>query len=100
MWNKKIIISKHVRERFEQRRIKFTNNKPRSIESQIRQDIRPLNIRKQEKLSEDEYKLTTRQGKIYIVKHISNSRLLVKTVYKVDIRKEVFGYLDTKEIRA
>lgn len=50
VWNKKIIITKHVRERFEERNIKFTNNKPRSIESQIKHDLRPLNIRKQEKL--------------------------------------------------
>lgn len=96
MWNKEIVISNHVRERFEQRNIKFTNNKPRSIESQIKYDLRPLNIRKQEKLNINEYKVTTKQGKIYIVKHISERKVLIKTVYKIDIRKELFKYMNTR----
>ncbi|HAU85150.1 MAG TPA: hypothetical protein DCW90_06505 [Lachnospiraceae bacterium] len=89
MWNRKLIISKHVKERFEQRNIKFSK-KNISIESQIRYDLKPLNIRTQKKLNDTDYKVTTRQGKVYIITLLDDKRALIKTVYKIDIRKELF----------
>lgn len=91
MWNKRIVISKHVRERFEQRHIKFYKSTD-SIEKQIRMDLRPLNVRRKEKLNDLEYKVVTKQGKVYIIKEIPNeNKIIVKTVYKIDIKKEMLN---------
>lgn len=89
MWTRKIIVSNHVKERFEERNIKFSQHT--SIEEQIRYDLRALNVRKKEKLSNIEYKVTTRQGKVYIIKElIKENKIIVKTVYKTDLKKELF----------
>lgn len=89
MWTKKLVVSNHVKERFEQRNIKFSQKKI-SIEEQIKYDLRALNIRKREKLSKLEYKITTRQGKVYVLKAITEeNKIIVKTVYKIDLRREL-----------
>ena len=88
MWDKQLIISNHVKERFQQRNIKFSKKKI-SIEEQIRYDLKPLNVRSQQKLNDSEYKVTTRQGKVYIVKVISDKKVVIKTVYKIDLRKYI-----------
>lgn len=90
MWDKKLIVSNHVKERFEQRNIKFSKKKI-SIEEQIRYDLRLLNTRRKEKIGEDTYKVTTRQGKVYVIKVLDEKKAIIKTVYKVDIKKELFA---------
>jgi len=89
MWTKKIIVSNHVKERFEQRNIKFSQKT--SIEEQIRYDLRALNVREKVRLNNLEYRVTTRQGKVYILKEINpENKIIVKTVYKIDLRKQLF----------
>ena len=53
MFNKKLIITNHVRRRFKERGIKFLDNKEwkYTIDQQIRMDLKPLNVRKIEKKS-------------------------------------------------
>lgn len=95
IWGKRVIVTNHVRERFEQRRIKYTGNQKKwTIESQIRYDLRPINILRKEKKEENVYKVTTKQGKVYIISTESPTNILVITVYKRDIREERLGYLD------
>ena len=81
MWYKEIVISRHVKERFQQRKISFESGKYYiSIESQIRKDLKALNIRNQEKINDREYKVTTKQGKVYVIKHLTHKKILIKTV--------------------
>lgn len=96
MLYKKIILSNHVKDRFEQRHIKYTNNKSKkyTIDQQVRFDLKPLNIIRIERLNELDSRITTRQGKKYIVRELEdNNCLLVKTVYKSDLREEKFRYI-------
>lgn len=97
MWNKTIVISRHVKERFQQRNIRFVTDKYYiSIESQIRKDLKALNIIKQEKINDREYKITTKQGKVYIIKHLSYKKVLIKTVYAINLRDKALAYLDNR----
>lgn len=85
MLNKKIYISRHCLKRFEERGIRISQ-KRNTIIAQIIRDLRPLNIRIIEKLpTENEHKIITRQGKVYVVLE-TETQLIVKTVYKIDLR--------------
>lgn len=88
MFNKKIYISKHCLQRFEERGIKISKKKD-TIVKQILRDLKPLNVRFNEKLPNNDRKITTKQGKIYIG-HETDNKFIIKTVYKTDIRKKLF----------
>ena len=88
MFNKKIYISKHCLQRFEERGIKISQ-KRNTIITQIIQDLKPLNVMYNEKLENNDRKVTTKQGKIYIG-HETKTKFIIKTVYKTDIRKKIF----------
>lgn len=92
MLNKKIIITNHVRNRFKERRIKFLNNKywKYTIDQQIKMDLKPLNIMTIERKENDVFKVTTRQGKVYIVKEDKDCAI-IRTVYKKNIQREMLG---------
>ncbi|WP_415276536.1 hypothetical protein [Clostridium perfringens] len=92
MFNKKLIITNHVRRRFKERGIKFLDNKEwkYTIDQQIRMDLKPLNVRKIEKKSNNTSKITTKQGKVYIIKEEKNFAV-IKTVYKTNLQKEILG---------
>ncbi len=85
MFNKKIFITKHCLERFEERGIRISQ-KRNSIIKQIITDLKPLNVKEIIKLpGKNETKIVTKQGKIYIgieTKH----KFIVKTVYKKSLR--------------
>lgn len=85
MLDRKVIISKHATERFQQRGIKFYKNK-NSIIRQIKFDLKPLNIRFIEKISDTDYKVITKQGKCYVTQNIGKNKTLIKTVYKLNRR--------------
>ena len=89
MFNKKIYISRHCLQRFEERGIRISHKRD-TIIRQIYKDLKPLNVRLIEKLpTENDKKITTKQGKVYIV-HEEDARIIIKTVYKTDIRKRIF----------
>jgi len=83
MWGKRIIISKHALLRYKQRNMTIKYN--RSIESQIKDDLRPLMIRFKERLDKDTIKITTVRGRIYILKELERT-IIVKTIYGIDLR--------------
>lgn len=85
MLDRKVIISKHATERFQQRGIKFYKNE-NSIIRQIKFDLKPLNIRFIEKISDTDYKVITKQGKCYVTQIIGKNKTLIKTVYKLNRR--------------
>ena len=85
MLDRKVIISKHATERFQQRGIKFYKNE-NSIIRQIKFDLKPLNIRLIEKISDTDYKVITKQGKCYVTQNIGKNKTLIKTVYKLNRR--------------
>lgn len=84
MWNKKVIVTKHAKERFEQRYI-TSLKKFNDPVSQILYDLKPLNVRKLQRLKNNNYKVTTAQGKVYIVFEGTNA-CFVKTVYQKCLR--------------
>lgn len=84
MLNKKIFITKHCLERFEERGIRISQ-KRNSIIKQIMTDLKPLNIRNIEKLPGNEVKVITRQGKIYIGIE-KETKFIIKTVYRRSIK--------------
>ena len=86
MWNKKIVITQHALKRFEQRNIKFSKYESNPVH-QMLFDLRPLNVMKREKLENNHYKITTQQGKVYIVAEYDNV-CFVKTVYKTSLMYE------------
>lgn len=88
MFNKKIYISKHCLKRFEERNIKLSRKKS-SMVGQILRDLKPLNVLYNEKLGNNDRKITTKQGKVYIG-HETDTKFIIKTVYKIDIKKEMF----------
>lgn len=91
MLDKKIVISKHAFERFEQRGIKFYKNED-SIIRQIKFDLNPLNLRIIKKINDTEYKVITKQGKCYITRNVGRNKAIIKTVYKLnrdEVRKEM-----------
>lgn len=106
--NKKIRVSKHALERFNEREVlfdytgrrekkeleKLRRNRKMSKESydarfevmvyrQIKRDLKAMEIRKIEKSSkgENEKKITTNHGKTYVIV-VLKSITLIKTVYK------------------
>lgn len=81
MWDKKIIVSNHVKCRFKSRNVKFEKNND-SIVIQILRDLKPLNVLSIENLSEGIYRVNTKHGKTYILKQIDEKVMLVQTVYK------------------
>ena len=83
MFNSKIIISDHARERFLERRIKLSNKK-NYIDKQIKIDLSPLNISEIIKMKKNEKKIITKQGKVYIIKEIKD-KIIVKTIYKINL---------------
>ena len=83
MFNSKIIISDHARERFLERRIKLSNKK-NYIDKQIKIDLSPLNISERIKMKKNEKKIITKQGKVYIIKEIKD-KIIVKTIYKINL---------------
>lgn len=84
MWNKRIVVTKHAAERFEQRNIKYSTKTFNPIH-QILMDLRPLNVKRKEHLEGDNFKITTNQGKVYIIKETETASV-VKTVYKTNAR--------------
>lgn len=87
MWNKKIFVTNHAIRRFYEREIKFSKKITNPIK-QILHDLKPLNIREREKIEKDVYKITTNEGKVYIV--IEKSKYcFVQTVYTEDIKFKV-----------
>lgn len=93
MWNKKIIVTNHAKQRFEQRNIKFSKNESNPVH-QILFDLRPLNVRTRENIGNNHYKVTTNQGKVYIIVEY-RSACFVKTVYKTNLQYN----LATKNIK-
>lgn len=87
MWNKKIIVTNHAKQRFEERNIKFSRNQSNPI-FQILFDLRPLNVRKRENLGDNNYKVTTNQGKVYIIVEHKHA-CFVKTVYKTNLQYDL-----------
>ena len=83
MWNKKIIVTNHAKQRFEQRNIKFSKNESNPIH-QILFDLRPLNVRTRENIGNNHYKVTTNQGKVYIIREIEVAAIVL-TVYKTNL---------------
>ena len=83
MFNSKIIISDHARERFLERGIKLSNKK-NYIDKQIKIDLSPLNISEIIKIKKNEKKIITKQGKVYIIKEIKD-KIIVKTIYKINL---------------
>lgn len=83
MWDKKIVVTHHAQQRFEQRNIKYFKSRGQGVE-QIKYDLRALNIRTREKLNDNEYKVTTRQGKVYVIIE-DEKHCYIKTVYKVNL---------------
>ena len=97
MWNKKIVITQHAIQRFEQRNItfsKYENNPAR----QILCDLKPMNVIKREHLYYNHYKVTTKQGKVYIIIEYANA-CFVKTVYKTSDQFDAFKYLEYNKNR-
>lgn len=105
MFNKQVIVTDHAKERFVERDIKFRKGSKRnrnstiSIEQQIIEDLRPLNVREIIKLNnegkcigEKQYKVITNQGKVYIVV-VGKGVATVETVYKIDIKEKLMGDL-------
>lgn len=105
MFNKEIIITEHAKKRFIERNIKFRKGSKRSrksatsIEQQITEDLRPLNVREIIRLDDEgkhvgekQYKVITNQGKVYIVV-VGEKFLTVETVYEIDIKKKLIGDL-------
>ena len=98
MWNKRIVVTKHAISRFEQRNIKFSTKNFNPV-NQILIDLRPLNVRSREHLEGNNYKVTTNQGKVYIVVE-NRDASIVKTVYKTDLRfQNEYRKADTFEKR-
>lgn len=97
MWNKKIIVTNHAKQRFEQRNICFSKHETDTIR-QILYDLKPLNVRKRELLHNTTYKVTTKQGKVYII--LENKKAcFVKTVYKTNLQYEtVLKHIGKREI--
>lgn len=87
MLDRKLIISRHAAKRFEERGMKFYKNED-SIIRQIKYDLHPLNIRFIKKLSDEEYRVITKQGKCYVTMNVGDDKAVVKTVYKLN-RKEI-----------
>lgn len=83
MFNSKIVVSDHARERFLERRIKLSNKK-NYIDKQIKIDLSPLNISEIIKIKKNEKKIITKQGKVYIIKEIKD-KIIVKTIYKINL---------------
>ena len=105
MFNKQVIVTDHAKERFVERDIKFRKGSKRnrnstiSIEQQIIEDLRPLNVREIIKLNnegkcigEKQYKVITNQGKVYIVV-VGKEVATVETVYKIDIKEKLMSDL-------
>lgn len=85
MWEKKLIVSNHVKERYIQRKMDKSNM---SIEEQIKRDLKPLGIRLKERISDNKLKVTTTKGRVYIIKEFNHS-LLVQTVYGIDLKDKI-----------
>lgn len=83
MFNSKIIVSDHARERFLEREIKLSNKK-NYIDKQVKIDLSPLNISEIIKIKKNEKKIITKQGKVYIIKEIKD-KIIVKTIYKINL---------------
>lgn len=98
MWHKKIILTDHVKFRFIQRHINFSK-KENNVARQILHDLRPLNVMAKTRLRNNDYKVVTNQGKVYIITE-EKSICRVKTVYKSDIQyKMIVEHLSKKEIK-
>lgn len=89
MWNKKIIVTDHAIFRFNQRRISYSKPSCTPV-NQILHDLKPLNVRKREKIESNKFKVTTNQGKVYILQEC-NKVCFVVTVYKTNIQWEIFN---------
>ena len=87
MWNKKIIVTRHARMRFLQRHLTFSKKKT-DVVKQILNDLRALNVMKIEKMNGPNLKVTTNQGKVYILAETEDT-CYVKTVYKTNIQYEL-----------
>lgn len=87
MWNKKIIVTRHARMRFLQRHLNFSKKKT-DVVKQILNDLRALNVMKIEKMNGSNLKVTTNQGKVYILAEAEDT-CYVKTVYKTNIQYEL-----------
>ena len=83
MFNSKIFVSNHAKERFLERGIKLSN-KDNYIDKQVRIDLSPLNISEIIKTKKNEKKIITKQGKVYIIKETKN-KIIVKTIYKINL---------------
>lgn len=81
MWDKKIKISKHVLDRYEERQVSRLKENKNNVQRQIFTDLKPLNIKYKINIGGNTYKVVTRQNKVYIIKSLDNY-YLVKTIYK------------------
>lgn len=98
MWNKKIVITSHAKHRFLQRHLTFSQ-KSKNVSKQILSDLRPLNVMKIEKIKNNHLKVTTNQGKVYILSETEDT-CYVKTVYKTNIQYELaLKHLSHEEIK-
>lgn len=86
MWNKKLVITKHAKQRFKQRNLHFFKTKD-TIKEMLA-DLDALNVMKIEHIQGNHHKVTTRQGKIYIVVETEDT-YFVKTVYKTNVQYEL-----------
>lgn len=87
MWNKKLVVTNHAKQRFIQRHLHYSKRQNDAIH-QIMTDLRPLNVMKMEKIHDDHIKVTTRQGKVYILVE-TEEVCFVKTVYKTNVQYEL-----------
>lgn len=86
MFNKKIFVTKHCLQRFEERGIRISQ-KRNTIIKQIITDLRPLNVRKIIRLpKKNEIKIITKHGKVYIGVE-TRTKFIIKTVFTESLTK-------------
>lgn len=88
MWNKRISVSQHARDRYIERNITHckVKNKEFDIYHQVKLDLRPLNVVMINKLKSGSIEIITKQGKVYIAQEKKDS-LYVQTVYQKSLKK-------------
>ncbi|NLM62890.1 MAG: hypothetical protein GX190_01065 [Mollicutes bacterium] len=87
MWNKKLVVTNHAKQRFIQRHLNYSKKKNDAIQ-QILTDLKPLNVMRIEKIHENHMKVTTRQGKVYVLVETDDC-CFVKTAYKTNVQYEL-----------
>lgn len=87
MFNGKIVITHHAKERYAQRKIDF-NNKKDNLCKKMLEELRPLNVKRMIKAEDGSTHVFTKfNNKFVIIENPTTGEYVVKTVIRLNTRK-------------